>query len=283
LSNLCRMLIMVDNGELLSLRSLLLASLVEASREDPYFHELYGKYSHSDGWGALVLDVGSGMRLVTVKSLTPIFEDNLKVLDLSRSSRAVEVIHARAASENTPVNLFSTHPIEVSTAGGYKILLAHNGSVDKNGLARRVGYNDIEYNLYNDTYFLAKFVAKRVEEYLGLGGGISHHEVSNIFKRILKDSLNYVRTALNIALLLMMKDKAYLLVGSYYRGENERSKRYYRMYLGNIGDSRVYASSTLVEHYKPAVKVEWRELRRGEYHLYEIDRNAIKATGVIEI
>jgi len=52
LSNLCRMLIMVDNGELLSLRSLLLASLVEASRGDPYLYELYGKYSHSDGWGA---------------------------------------------------------------------------------------------------------------------------------------------------------------------------------------------------------------------------------------
>jgi len=83
----------------------------------------------------------------------------------------------------------------------------------------------------------------------------------------------------------MMKDKAYLLVGSYYRGEDERSRRYYRMYLGSIGDSRVYASSTLVEveRYKPAIEVEWRELRRGEYHLYEIDRNAIKATGVIEI
>jgi glutamine amidotransferase len=277
------MIVVVDNGELLGLRNSLLTSLVRASESDPYLRELYGRYSHGDGWGALVLDVGSDVRLVTFKSLTPIFKDNLDVLGFSRSSKTVEVIHARAASRNTPVNLFSTHPIEVTTASGYRVLVAHNGSVDKSRLAHIVGYNDREYNLYNDTYFLAKFIAKKLEEYSTLEGGASHHEIVNVFKQILKDSLDYVISALNLGLLLMREDEAYLLVGSYYEGEDERRKKYYRVYTGSIGNSRVYASSTIVELYNPTVKVEWRELRRGEYYLYKIDRTSIEVIGTIVV
>jgi predicted glutamine amidotransferase len=278
---MCRMIVVVDNGELLSLRNSLLTSLVRASESDPYIRELYGRYSHGDGWGALVLDVGSDMRLVTFKSLTPIFKNNLDVLGFSRSSKTVEIIHARAASRNTPVNLFSIHPIEVTTASGYRVLVAHNGSVDKSRLAHIVGYNDREYNLYNDTYFLAKFIAKKLEEYSTLEDGVSHHEIVSVFKQILKDSLDYVISALNLGLLLMREGEAYLLVGSYYEGEDERRRKYYRMYTGNIGNSRVYASSTLVELYNPTTKVEWRELKRGEYHLYKIDRTSIEAIGTI--
>ncbi len=280
---MCRMIVVVDNGELLSLRNSLLTSLVRASESDPYLRELYGRYSHGDGWGALVLDVGSDMRLVTFKSLTPIFKDNLDVLGFSRSSKTVEIIHARAASRNTPVNLFSTHPIEVTTASGYRILVAHNGSVDKNRLAHIVGYNSREYNLYNDTYFLAKFIAKKLEEYSALEGGASHHEIVSVFKQILKDSLDYVISALNLSLLLMREDEAYLLVGSYYEDEDEHRRKYYRMYTGNIGNSRVYASSTLVELYNPAIGVGWRELKRGEYHLYKVYRTSIEAVGTIMV
>jgi hypothetical protein len=81
----------------------------------------------------------------------------------------------------------------------------------------------------------------------------------------------------------MREGEAYLLVGSYYEGEDERRRKYYRMYIGNIGNSRVYASSTLVELYNPTTKVEWRELKRGEYHLYKIDRTSIEAIGTIVV
>lgn len=271
---MCRMLVVVEErpGALKGLRGRLYSSLAEAARYDPHSARLFGEEdaSHRDGWGMLSAEVGvGGVESYRVyRSLKPVFEDEWPFAQVEGRGPSVEILHARAASSGMPVNIFSVHPVEAQSPEGHRLFLAHNGSVDKWGLAKAVGAGEADLKLYNDTYFLAKFLAARSGELVG--------------GRPIFEASRYTETAMNIAFLLLSERWQLLGVGSYYRHRERRD--YYRLYVGRGGGFTVYASSTIVDYYDPLPGlVEWAELPNGSFELYRIGRGEIAREGRITL
>lgn len=275
---MCRMLIIIEEqaGALKSLRKQLYESLVKAAHKDPHSVRLFGEdeESHRDGWGVLSAEVGGeGVeRYMVYRSLKPIFEDEIPWNAMERRNPGAEILHARAASTGMPVNMFSVHPVEAQSPKGYRIFLAHNGSMDKDGLARAVGASETELQLYNDSYFLARFLAAGLED---LSGG----------EALLRAS-KYTETAMNLAFLFLSPQEQLLVVGSYYRLRDKPRERrnYYKLYMGYGDGFIVYASSTIVDYYNPAPGlIEWVEVPNGGFDLYRIGGGGIRREGRVMI
>lgn len=267
---MCRMLVIMESKPRLDkhLRSRLYDSLVKAARMDPYSVALFGEgeESHGDGWGFLSLRIGGrgAEGYMLYRSTRPIFEDDLPLGYQSGDGLGVEILHARAASTGMPVNIFSVHPVEAQSPEGHKLFLAHNGSMDKEGLARAVGAGVHEKSLYNDSYFLARFLAMRSED---IASG-----------RALEEAVGYTRTAMNIALLLLSPRERLLVVGSYYKvGDKPVERRnYYKLYVGRGEGAIIYASSTIVDYYNPAPGlIDWAELPNGAFDVYSIKEGGV--------
>ncbi len=275
---MCRMLVLVGgkNGVRRDFRRKLYNSLIRAARRDPYSRRLFGEdeESHRDGWGLFAAKIGeAGVESYTVyRSLKPIFEDDVEPPFLAYEGPLVEMIHARAASTGMPVNMFSVHPVEASSPDGYRLLLIHNGSVDKEGLARAVGASKREKSIYNDSYFLARFLASRA----------SNLANASLFE----EAARYTKTAMNIAAFLLSPEKALLVVGSYYKllDKPEERRGYYKLYIGRAGGSIVYASSTIVDYYNPAPGyIEWAEIPNGSFDIYKVSGAEVVYEGRISI
>jgi len=247
----------------------LVRGLVGASYYDPYMVRAFGErsHSHSDGWGRLRVAIGSGKIAIDYyRSLSPIYVDrpNLSIRSSVRdysNPLVVELLHSRAGSAGMPVNIFSVQPFEFQTRTGSRLFLIHNGLVDKGGLAGELGdLGEEVLGRYSDSYIMGLWLARR------LGDTIDE---SNI--RELKE---YVRTALNIALLLVGPARVEVVAGSYYREELPPEKKdYYKVYVAELGDLLVLASSTIVdfEEYKPRSIESWRELENGSYYKIAVD------------
>jgi len=247
----------------------LVRGLVGASYYDPHQVRAFGErdYSHSDGWGRLRVAIGSGKVAIDYyRSLSPIYVDR-PTLNIQSSIReysnplVVELLHSRASSAGMPVNIFSVQPFEFQTRTGSRLFLIHNGSVNKDRLASELGGVEGEVlSRYSDSYIMGLWLAKK------LGDTIDEDSVKK-----LKD---YVKTALNIALLLVGPARVEVVAGSYYREELPLEKKdYYKVYVAELGELLVLASSTIVdfEEYRPKSIESWRELENGSYYKIAID------------
>jgi predicted glutamine amidotransferase len=197
-----------------------------AARHDPYMPS--EKKQHGDGWG---FAAASRAGFMHYKSGIPAWEDPTAV-----PLREVVLAHARAASPGEPLGPAHAHPYMVYTPDGRILFVAHNGSVDKKAMAAEVG---VDPSLYTDSYVLALFLARRWEAP----------------QRAFEDSLRYVKTALNVAVLELPSLTAH--VYTYYRGPRE----YYALYLIEEGEAKAVASSTLLRH----LEARGRELENGTY------------------
>jgi len=267
---MCRLLVMLGGvGEVRSYRGALLESLVRASEFDPYggFITGYRGISHGDGWGSLrILITQRGVEtLVFSRSLRPIYQDGASrapaVEIEADGGAAVEMIHARAASSGMPINIFSTHPAQALTSEGYLVYVIHNGTVDKERILEVLGVEKggRYAELYNDTQFLAQLVASRVRGHIG--------------EEVLREAIEYTRTALNIGIALVKDGEAEVVVGSFYRVPDRPIERrnYYRIYRASLG-GRFYAymSSTPVDIYRPEADLEWVEVPNGVFEGYRV-------------
>ena len=275
---MCRMLVVVSSGRNAGrdLRRRLYDSLRRAARYDPYSMALFGEgeESHRDGWGFFAAKIGEkGVESYTVyRTLRPIFEDDVVSPYLGYEGPLVEMLHARAASTGMPVNVFSVHPVEAQSPEGHRLFLIHNGSVDKERLARAVRASGGEKSLYNDSYFLARFLASRVED---LASG-----------SLIEEAASYTKTAMNIAAFLLSPDESLLIVGSYYKLPDKPKERrgYYKFHVGRAGNDVIYASSTIVDYYDPAPGlIEWAEIPNGGFDIYKISGGRILHKGRIVI
>jgi Predicted glutamine amidotransferase len=245
-------------------------SLVNAASMDPYGREFLNEEQHRDGWGALIIGIrDSSVAMLHHRSVKPIFEDNpvgvigpfLKSLD----GVVVMMVHARAASTGTPINIFSTHPVRAITNGGSELYMVHNGSFSKDLLLKAADVSEGVASRYNDTYIANLALARRI------GNDVGKDDLAWL--------LNHVRTGANLGVALISSDYVSFIAGSYYRllndGRDGVRERYYRIYMCEVGDLTIYASSTVIDHYKPSqlAKDNCHIIANGEYHKYILHNN----------
>ncbi len=270
------MFIMIGGSEAVDrARDSMITSLVNAAKKDPYGQALFGntEISHRDGWGWVALHLDSrGTALHFGRSTTSIYEDpsinTPRLVHLPLGGKAILMIHARAASRGMPINIFSTHPVEATTSDGYRLFLIHNGSVDKEELLRilNIDPRSNEAKIYNDTYFLAQYMAKKISR--------------NIDLSIIREAVRLTKTALNIGVVLIKEQEAWVTVGSFYKAKDDEVRRnYYKIYRGKTQDLVIYSSSTLIDFYKPNIDIKWEELENGRFEIYRINGEKIEMVG----
>jgi len=255
-----------ENEKIKKVRKPLVYSLIRSAENDPYSEALFGheEISHKDGWGRLNIAVNKEgkFKIEMNKSVIPIYNDYSKLFKNidDQDSLKIEIIHARAASLGTPVNIFSTHPVESITKLGYQVYVNHNGSVEKRKLLRILGINEntTYAKLHNDTYFLTKYIASKISE--------------EINQELIKDIVKFTKTALNISITLIKEKEVQIMVGSFYKLINKPKERknYYKMYASINENLKIYASSTLIDFYKPKINLEWKEIPNGHFDVYSI-------------
>ncbi len=246
----------------------LLDSLYKASRYDPYSLALFGPghESHRDGWGRIFIRIGDGdVEVDYQRSTRPIYIESPTLSlgdDGDESALYVDIVHSREHSSGMPVNILSTHPFEAETSCEYNLYLVHNGAVNKAKLLDLLGVDPESKaaKIHNDTYFLAKYLARRI---------CGSFNIS-----VLRSLAGIVEAALNLGAILVTDEYVEVLVGSYYKlGYNpEASRDFYKMYRGEVDDLTVYLSSTLVDvgEYNPGLPIELVELSNGQYDVYRI-------------
>ncbi|MFP3235753.1 MAG: hypothetical protein RXR74_05105 [Nitrososphaeria archaeon] len=249
---MCRMLVAVGRFEAGELRSMVRA-LREAAAYDPYGEALYGERSHDDGWGILIARL-DGSAALHHRSTRPIFssgsDPESAIPGWAAGAPVVLMAHARKASEGTPVDLASTHPVHASSAWG-DLYIVHNGSFDRGKLDGLIG----EAAPHSDTWAAAVALASRIR------GGIS--------RRDLEWLLGAERTGANLGIALLGAAAGpQVIVGSHYRLRGDASdpdlERYYRLYECASDGGTIYASSTVVELHMGTRGC--RALGNGEFH-----------------
>ncbi len=265
---MCRMVLAigrVGDGEVILD---LVRSLVRAASMDPYGKEFLDEEQHRDGWGLLIVGVrDSAISMLHHRSVRPIFEDDpvgiVESFLKGFVGTVVMMAHARAASTGTPINLFSTHPVRAVTNSGSELYMIHNGSFNKDLLLKAVDMPSNAAARYNDTYVANLALARRV------GDDIDRDDLAWL--------LNYVRTAANLGITLIGNDRVLFITGSYYRlfndGREVARERYYRFYNCEVSGLSIYASSTVIDHYRPGKLTNCRALANGEYHKYVLRGN----------
>ncbi|MGC9153814.1 MAG: class II glutamine amidotransferase [Vulcanisaeta sp.] len=241
-------------------------SLVKAASQDPYGKDLYGEEQHKDGWGLLAIKfVDASMSVLHYRNTRPIFEDD--AVDIVRSffndyrGMYLLMVHARAASTGTPINVFSTHPVRATTRSGSELYMIHNGSFNRDFIIKELNFSREIASMYNDTYIAN----------LALAGRASN----DVNRDDLAWLLNYVKTGANLGISLVNSDNVVFIVGSYYKlmndGKDEVRERYYRFYYCRNNGQVMYASSTVIDHYRPREFADCMVMRNGEYHKYLVN------------
>jgi predicted glutamine amidotransferase len=271
---MCRIAISIGNGgSLYPIYPEIIKGLYGAAKYDPYSIDLFGEgeESHRDGWGRLNIQIlNQDISISLLKSLKPVYEERPPIRlslspfeDFIKHSFFIDMFHARAGSTGMPRNIFSVHPFQDETKNGNLLFLLHNGAVYKEPILRELKIDrESEYaKRYTDSYFLTKYIASILEDRLD-------HEV-------IRDISRFVKTALNLGIVLVGEGYLDVLVGSYYlKGDKpDALKNYYKIYRANIGDTSLYVSSTIVDfpEYRPKSISQWREVINGEYEIIRID------------
>ncbi|WP_243674927.1 hypothetical protein [Vulcanisaeta distributa] len=217
--------------------------------------------------GVLFVNVASSFA-VHHRSVRAIFMDNppINVIrgflsNVNNDDAVLMMMHARAASTGTPKNIFSTHPVRAVTRDGLELYMIHNGSFYRDDIAREVGIDKDYAARFNDTYIANLALANRIK------GDIAKDDLAWLLK--------FVRTGANLGIALVGGDGYItLIVGSYYKvlddDKREAREAYYRLYQCEVPGGVLYASSTVIDFYRPGFVGNCRALGNGEYHKYRV-------------
>ncbi|MGC8675866.1 MULTISPECIES: hypothetical protein [Fervidicoccus] len=247
-----------------------LHAFVSSSYEDPYAANIFKRanFSHKEGWGVFTALInGRKVSYSIRKSLHPVYIDkpNDKLLN-SEDERyyrpfAVKIFHARATSEKSTVNILNVQPFEFMTTSGSRLIIAHNGAVDKQKLIGMIdekeSYKKI-FEKYSDTYVMGKYLSSIIQD------DIKHEQIKNLKE--------FTLSALNISLVLLNEEKIQVVFGNYY--VNDEEKDYYKLYVKNLRDALVFSSSTAVDFYLSADDKQnsgWFTLNNGDFYKFEVN------------
>lgn len=244
----------------------MIKGLVSSAYYDPYAAKIFGQKgaSHKHGWGrATIYLQGNGISYSLTKSIHPIYVMKPQAIQYSSPDAEyfkpfiIDLIHARAASPDTKVSIFNVQPFEFVTDSGNRLILAHNGSVDKERLVSDAG-DRIPKEVaesHSDTFMLGYMLSKEIGNSL---------EIESIRKY--KD---YVKSALNLIALLITEERVDVLFGSYFI--NDEHDYYYKLFLKNERNSLMVSSSTAVDFYYDEEETSsWIPINKGEFYIARI-------------
>ncbi len=240
----------------------LLDCLVEASRSDPYLVAIAGDGRHCHGYGYVAaLRRGRAWRLMHERfDAEPAMageeacEANLEALGeaVGRLSRVLEagwdeaavMLHSRR-TRGEPRGPVAAHPfreeVVLSDERGAEVselYLSHNGGVNKAELASLIGLGDS--GLYTDSHVFLKYLARRLE-------GAHYRDAPGVIASVVAESRPYVKSALDICVLLNVPSAGPLLAAATYVAEkgDPRRWRYYEPVLVESEGLSGYISSTV--------------------------------------
>lgn len=232
-----------------------------------------GRRSHNHGWGlACVAMKFNELFVMHFKTSLPLLSEDFKSL-LRAISRDVWwmhlLLHSRLTSSE-PINVHNAHPFHTSKVGAYSIWLAHNGSVNKQVLAEKLGLLHL-VNQYADSYFITQWLGKTV-------GEAEPNALLDSLKSLIE--MNIVKTALNVIGIVLSESSNHVFsfALNYVSQEGQSLAEYYRLYklLNSEKTSLVVASSTVFKYLNYFAKISGEAMDNGEAVITEVKNGVLE-------
>lgn len=210
-----------------------------AAEKDNYRYKEYGVWSHPDGWGYVF--ISSEADLHAFKSDKSIFaydsKENIKRLKnlIEAVNFGLLLIHARAASDKSTVNLVGSHPYYFSTGTGIDLWFAHNGSVDHRKIVEKL-YEKVEVK-QSDSYYAGAYITKKLSRYSKIPS------VEDLFE-IWKKAISFTKSAFDTFSILLDGRRVVGVITSYYK----KRESYYRLFKCASEKTFLACSSTIHDY-----------------------------------
>ncbi|RLG80744.1 MAG: hypothetical protein DRO40_10730, partial [Thermoprotei archaeon] len=220
-------------------------AVIESSRNDKYKVAIGAGPSHGDGWGVIAFSLDHKNKVekaYNYATITPIYDDTHGTMSLqnflSKENRIALAIHSRFVSSGI-VDIFNTHPIIVNGEGrDFTLWIAHNGTMNKELLAKELGLEPIHE--VTDTYYLGLYVFRNIKD-------LEINELVSTFKQASK----YTKTAMNTINMFYSIRKGLHTVVTCYLNDELKQKRqyidYYKLYLLKADKTIAITSSTIAD------------------------------------
>lgn len=205
-----------------------------------------GRRAHTHGWGyAYVYSSFNELGLSLYKTSLPITVDGINIpLTPKRFDWIFMILHSRLTTEE-PIDVLNSHPYYFHQPGKVSIWLTHNGSLDKERLAKDLNMENLTNN-YSDSYFLTQW----------LGRNISSTDIEDL-RNVIKDVVNKIveldvlKSALNFVAIVLdeIEKKVLGLAVNYIAEDYTNLFDYYTLYKVDIGSKSVAIASSTVALY----------------------------------
>ena len=228
---MCRMFAYIgsSNEELLRLYS----ALKKAAENDPIAKKLrVGFESHADGWGYVI--AGEDGSLHHYRTSKPIYNDLHRIPEMVGGFSAI--FHVRKASDKTTIRPAFAHPL-LEDNENELLFFAHNGSLEKEPLAKALGFAGITI----DSELAAKLYAR------------DGTKCMRLLEKNTKSALNLLIMHIN-----RKTGKAQIYYKKYY--VKPEKAEFYDLYYKELDNGRTVYSSTLDQLGLNGEKVTGNEL-----------------------
>ncbi len=226
-------------------------SLREVAERDPVLvREKSNWLSHSDGWGIVTI---SNDKIEHVRSSKPVFESDSPELINS----GIMLMHARKASPGEPAGALMSHPY-VYSDNDYTVFLAHNGSLNKNVLAQKLGIKSVDHDT-DSSVFLKYMMSNDGNIGERFQKAIRECKENDVFKELT-----------NIFVISVSKDD--FKTRCFYYSHNVTNREYGKLYKvhGN-GWTGIFSSSIIEANSFPAEteknEIEYEKILEMEYQI----------------
>ncbi len=221
------------------------------------------RYRHEHGWGYAIACFEEDFSTIFFgKSLKPIYNDDLagKIAEyLEKYEVCLGMIHSRLASKKEPINIYSTQPFHHNLGKHGHLWFIHNGSVDKESLAKILNKEEL-LKTHSDSYFASLLVAKNI---------IAKQDLVKAVIGVLV----YVRTAFNVGIMILNNNGSKLFTLNYFTPKMKYFKDYYKLYSVSKGNTKIIASSTIIDFYLKEELSNAHAFHNGEAHLWEFKKD----------
>lgn len=200
-----------------------------------------GRRAHVHGWGyAYVYELSNDMGYSMYKTSLPMTVDGIKISLPRYFDWILMIIHSRLTG-GEPIDVVNSHPYYFHIPGGVSLWLVHNGSVDKEKLAKEIRMENL-IKVYSDSYMLTQWFGKNIK-------GTSTKDLVEVVHNII--DLGVVKSALNFAAIIYneIEKNVVGLAVNYVIKDYMDMYDYYALYNIWIGDKTVVISSSTTALY----------------------------------
>jgi len=246
-------------------------SFVMASINDVILNKFrYGRKAHNHGWGlASIIKRYGELSHFYYRTSLPLIESDFKKILRKLHFNDIDwitlILHSRLTN-NEQINVLNSQPFYINIPGKLNLWFAHNGSINKQKLAKELGMDNIK-NRYSDSFFLAHWISKNIEE-------LTDDNIKNIFKRLVE--MNITKTALNVILILFDELSMVVKAVAFNYVVDVDRMNYYNLYSIKYDEKTlIVASSTIVYYMKRYCAIDPKPLNNGELLIITLTDNNI--------